>query len=137
MAERGFRLGGWQGFAALSVLAGAVVALLILTAPPPPPDARSGQRRPGEPRSEADSVAYLDSLEDAAERSLLRETMSLVEVASRAAVPVDSLAAELRLPATVSRTDPLRALLPAYHLTLQDVRDARRRVQRRMGVAFP
>jgi hypothetical protein len=63
--------------------------------------------------------------------------MSLAEVAARAEIPVDSLAAELHLPATVSLTVPLRALLVEFHLTLEDVRDARSRVEGRMGRVAP
>jgi hypothetical protein len=66
---------------------------------------------------------------------MLRETMTLAEVAARAEIPVDSLAAELRLPATVSLTVPLRAMLVEHHLTMKDVRDARQRLEVRLGKA--
>jgi hypothetical protein len=135
MAERGFRLGSWQAFAIISALAVVAMVVLVRTAPPPSPEARSGLRHPGGPRSEADSAAYLDSLEEAAERRVLRETMTLPEVAARAGIPVDSLAAELRLPATASLTIPLRAILTEYRLSLKDVHDARTRVQARLGSA--
>jgi hypothetical protein len=137
MSERGFRLGTWQAFALVCVLAFVAVVALVRTAPPPSSAAGSGHRRPGEPRNAADSAAYLDSLDDVAERHVLRETMSLAEVAARAEIPVDSLAAELHLPATVSLTVPLRALLVEFHLTLEDVRDARSRVEGRMGRVAP
>ena len=135
MAERGFRLGSWQVFAIISVLAVVAIVVLVRTAPPPSPEARSGLRHPGGPRSEADSAAYLDSLDEAAERRVLRETMTLAEAAARVEIPADSLAAELRLPATTSLTVPLRAILLENHLTLQDVRDARRRLEVRLGKA--
>ena len=132
MAERGFRLGTWQMFAVLSVLAVAVIIVLVRTAPTGEVSAR---RWTGGPRSATDSLAYMDSLEDAAERRMLSETMSLAEVASRADIPVDSLAAELHLPATVSLTSPLRAILIEHHVTLQDIRDARRRLEARLRTA--
>jgi hypothetical protein len=135
MAERGFRLGTWRTFAVLSVLAVVVIVLLVRTAPPPPPEAGSARRWSGGPRSEADSAAYLDSLDEAAERRMLRETMTLAEVAARVEIPVDSLVAELRLPATASPTVPLRAILLEHHLTMKDVRDARRRLEVRLGRA--
>jgi len=135
MAERGFRLGSWQMFAVITALAVVAIVVLVRTSPPPSPESGSGQRRPDGPRSEVDSAAYMDSLEGAAERRMLRETMTLAEVAARAEIPVDSLAAELRLPATVSRTVPLRAMLLEHHLTMKDVRDARQRLEVRLGKA--
>ena len=135
MAERGFRLGNWQMFAVISVLAVVVIILLIRTAAPPGPEAGSGQLRPGAPRNAVDSVAYLDSLEAAAGKNVLRETMSLAEVAARAEIPLESLVAELRLPATNSRIDALRSFLGQQHLTLKDVHDARRRLAVRLGKA--
>jgi hypothetical protein len=130
MPERGFRLGTWQMFAVLSVLAVAVIIVLVRTAPPGDASAR---RWSGGPRSSADSMAYVDSLFEAAERRALSETMTLAEVATRADIPADSLALELHLPATVSLTSPLRAILIEHHLTLQDVHDARQRLERRLG----
>jgi hypothetical protein len=135
MAERGFRSGSWQVFAIISALAVVAIVLLIRTAPPPGPEATAGQRHPGGPRSEADSAAYLDSLDEAAERRMLRETMTLAEVASRAELPAEGLVAELRLPATTSLTVPLRGILLENHLTMTDVRDARRRLEARLGKA--
>ena len=133
MAERGFRLGSGQVFAIISALAVVAIVVLVRTAPPPSPGAASARRWSGGPRSPADSAAYLDSLDEAAERRVLRETMSLAEVAAGVEVPVDSLVAELRLPATTSQTVPLRAILLENHLTIKDVRDARRRVESRLG----
>jgi len=121
-------------FAVISVLAVAAIVLLVRTAPPP----LRGPRRPATGRRSAlggDSAAYLDSLDEAAEQRVLRESMSLAEVAARAKIPADSLAAELRLPITASLTFPLRAILLENHLTLKDVRDARRRVEVRLGAA--
>ena len=132
MAERGFRLGTWQMFAVLSVLAVAGIIVLVRTAPTGEVSAR---RWTGGPRSATDSLAYMDSLEDVAERRMLSETMSLAEVAARAEIPVDSLAAELHLPATVSVTSPLRAILIERRLTMQDIRDARRRLEARLRTA--
>ena len=133
MAERGFRLGSWQVFAIISALAVVAIVVLVRTAPPPPPGAVSGVRHQGSPRNEADSAAYLDSLDEAAERRVLRETMTLAETAARVDLPADSLVAELRLPATTSLTVPLRGILLENRLTLKDVRDARRRVELRLG----
>jgi len=133
MAERGFRLGSWQVFAIISAL--AVVAIVVLVRTAPPPEAGSARRWSGGPRSEADSLAYLDSLEEAAERRILRETMTLAEVAARAEIPADNLVAALRLPATTSLTVPLRAILLENHLTMKDVYDARRRLEGRLGKA--
>ena len=135
MAERGFRLSSWQVFAIISALAVVAVVVLVRTAPPPPPGAVSAVRHPGSPRNEADSALYLDSLDEAAERRMLRETMTLAEVASRIEIPADSLVAELRLPATTSQTVPLRGILTENHLTLKDVHDARLRVELRLGHA--
>jgi hypothetical protein len=134
MSERGFRLSSWQTFAVICVLAVVVIVVLVRTAPP---GAASAHRWSGGPRSAADSVAYTDSLEDAAERRMLGETMTLAEVAARAEIPADSLVAELHLPATVSLTVPLRAILLENHLTLKDVRDARTRVGARLGSPRP
>ena len=133
MAERGVRLGSWQVFAIISALAVVAIVVLVRTAPPPPPGSVSVVRHPGSPRNEADSALYLDSLDEAAERQMLRETMTLTEVASRFEIPADSLAAELRLPATTSLTVPLRGILLEHRLTLRDVRDARRKVELRLG----
>lgn len=135
MAERGFRLGSWQVFAIISALAVVAIVVLVRTAPPPSPGAASVLRHRSGPRSEVDSAAYLDSLDEVAERRMLRETMTLAEVAARAEIPVDSLVAELRLPATTSLTVPLRAILPENHVTMKDVRDARRRLELRLGIA--
>jgi hypothetical protein len=134
MSERGSRWSGWPAFAVLGVLAVVVIAVLVLTAPPPPPGADLARRWSGGPRSPADSAAYLDSLFDAAERRTIEATMTLAEVAARADIPVDSLAAQLHLPATVSLTSPLRAILIQHGLTLQDVREARRRVELQLGL---
>lgn len=134
MAERGFRLGSWQVFAIISVLAVLAIVVLVRTAPPLPPGTGSvAHGRSAGPRSAADSAVYLDSLDEAAERDLIRATMSLAEVAARGNVPVDSLAAELQLPADVSVTESMRGFLAERQLTLRDVYDARMRVQRRLG----
>jgi hypothetical protein len=133
MVERVSPRGGWRVFAVLVVLAVGIIAVLVRTAPPPPPGADSARRWTGGPRSPADSAAYLDSLFEAAERRMLDETMTLTEVAARADIPVDNLVAELHLPATVSLTRPLRAILVEHHLTMKDVRDARRTVELRLG----
>jgi hypothetical protein len=137
MAERGWRMSSWQAFGVITVLAVAAVAALVLTAPPPPPGAPSGQGRPAGPRNSADSAAYVDSLFEAAERRMLDETMTLAQVASRADIPVDDLVAELHLPATISLTSPLRAILIEHRLTMKDVRDARRTVELRLGKGMP
>jgi len=133
MSERGFRLSSWQTFALICVLAVVAIVVLVRTAPPPAPGAGSARRWSGGPRSAEDSAAYVDSLEAAAERQMLRETMTLAEVAARAEIPADSLVAELHLPSTVSLTSPLRAIMIEHHLTLQDVHDARRRLEVRLG----
>lgn len=135
MSERGFRLGTGQAFAVISVLAVVVIIVLVRTAPPPAPGTGFGQRTPGGPVTAVDSVAINDSLEAAAERHVLRETMSLTAVAAGAEIPVESLAAELQLPATISRTDALRSFLSQRHLTLKDVYDARKRLEARLGSA--
>ena len=128
MAERGFRLGSWQVFAIISALAVVAIVALVRTAPPSPPAAASARGRGGP----VDSSAINDSLEDYVEKRVIRETMSLAEVAARVEIPVDSLVAELRLPATISLTVPLRAILLENHLTVKDVRDARRRLEVRL-----
>jgi len=133
MAERGFRLGSWQVFAIISALAVVAIVALVRTAPPPPPGAVPARHWTGGPRSAADSAAYLDSLFEAAERRMLDERLTLAEVAARADIPVDNLVAELRLPAGTSLTVPLRAILRENHLTLKDIRDARRRLEVRLG----
>jgi hypothetical protein len=135
MAERGSGLGGWKTFAVIGVLAVAAVVVLVRTAPPPPDGAASTHRWSGGPRSPADSMAYLDSLDEAADRRVLKETMTLTEVAARDDIPVDSLAVQLHLPPTVSLTSPLRAILIEHHLTLKDVHDARTRVELQLGRA--
>jgi hypothetical protein len=137
MSGRGSRLGGWQTFAAIAVVALVAIAVLVRTAPPPPPGAESAHKWSGGPRSAADSAAYLDSLDEAAERRMLKETMTLTDVAARADIPVESLTSELHLPATVSPTSPLRGILTEHHLTLKDVHDARTRAQLRLGIAAP
>ena len=135
MSERGSRRSGWQAFAGLGALAVVIIAVLVRTAPPPLPGADSARRWSGGPRSSADSAAYMDSLFDAAERRMIEPTMTLTEVAARADISVDSLAAQLHLPATVSLTSPLRGILIQHHLTLRDVRDARMRVELQTGRA--
>jgi len=128
MVERGFRLSSWQVFAIISALAVVAIVVLVRTAPPPPPAAASARGRGGP----VDSSAINDSLEDYVEKRVIRETMSLAEVAARVEIPADSLVAELRLPATISLTVPLRAILLENHLTVKDVRDARRRLEVRL-----
>jgi hypothetical protein len=126
MSERGFRLGGWQALAVIGVLAVVVIAVLVRTAPPPAAGSAAARGGP------VDSVAIDDSLEEYVEQRIVRETMTLAEVASRADIPVDSLVAELRLPASTSLTVPLRAILLENHLSVKDIRDARRRVEARL-----
>lgn len=131
MAERGLRLGHWQVFAIVSVLAVAAIVVLVRTAPPLPPGAAAtlGRDVP------VDSAAINDSIENYVEQRIIRETMTLAEVAARADIPADSLVAELRLPATVSLTSPLRAILIEHHLTSRDIYDARKRLEARLGKA--
>jgi hypothetical protein len=49
-------------------------------------------------------------------------TMSLEQVERASGVPVDHLIRQLRLPAGVSRTEPLRQLTAAHGFTMDDVR---------------
>jgi len=49
-------------------------------------------------------------------------TMSLEQVARAGGVPVEHLIRQLRLPAGVSRTEPLRQLTGAHGFTMEDVR---------------
>lgn len=125
MSDRKSRGGPWLAFAIILVLAAVAIVWLVRTGEPGP-GTLSG--RPGR-MTAADSVAYMDSLEEAAERSVVRETMSLAEVASRGGVSVDRLVVELGLPGTVSRTAPLRGLMLVHRFSVRDVIDARARVR--------
>jgi hypothetical protein len=128
MPDQRSRVRPWLTFAVLIVLAAVAIVWIVRTGEPGP---GTGSGRAGS-MTAADSVALNDSLEEAAERTLVRETMSLAEVASRGGVPVDSLVAELLLPDTVSRTVALRGLMRAYRFTVRDVIAARQRVRQRL-----
>lgn len=125
MVEGKSRLGLWPAFVLITVLAAVAIVWLVRTGETGP---GTGSGRPG-PMTAADSVAREDSLEEAAERSIVRNTMTLAEVASRVNVSVDRLVAELGLPDTVSRTVPLLGLMARYRFTVRDVIDARVRVR--------
>lgn len=125
MSERGFRLGSWQAFVVVSVFVVAGIAFIVRSAP----EHDGGSARRAAPAAAA--AVSDDSLEEFAERELIRASMSLAEVARRGGVPVESLVTELGLPATVSRTDPLRTVMREHHITLQNVVEARRRVRQR------
>ena len=125
MEQQGFRYGRWLAFAIITALAALTIVWLVRTGEP---GAGTGSGRPG-PMTAADSVALDDSLLEAAERSVVRNTMTLAEVAERGGVSVDRLVTELGLPDSVSRTVPLRGLMAQYHFTVRDVIDARVRVR--------
>lgn len=125
MSERGFRLGSWQAFVVVAVFVVAGIAFIIRSAP----EHDGGSARRAAPPAAA--PVSDDSLEEAAEREVIRESMSLAVVANRGGIPVESLITELRLPSTVSRTDSLRFVMREHHITLQNVVEARRRVRQR------
>jgi len=110
---------------AVAAVAAVVVLLLVGRSTDPGAEARGAGRT-------VDSVAIWDSLEAQAERSIVRSTMSLTAVAGRSGVPVDSLVAELGLPESASRTDPLRVLMPLHGFTERDVAAARDRLRQRL-----
>ena len=125
MSEQGFRLGSWQAFVVVCVFVIAGIVFIIRSAP----EHDGGSARPETPAAAA--AISDDSIEAAAERELIRATMSLAEVSFRGGDPVERLITELRLPPTVSRTDPLRMVMREHHITLENVFEARRRVQQR------
>lgn len=125
MSERGFRLGSWQAFVVVAVFVVAGIVFIIRSAP----EHDGGSARRAAPPAAA--PVSDDSLEAAAEREVIRASMSLAVVANRGGVPVESLITELRLPSTVSRTDPLRLVMREQHITLREVFQARRRIQQR------
>lgn len=128
MGNGGFRLGGRQAVAVVAVLLIAVVLWFVSwrsrTATPvgqgavrdsaaalmPAPGARL---LVGGPDSTACSTP---------EGTVIRDTMTLEQVARVSGVPVAYLARQLRLPADVSRTEPLRRLRAAHGFTMEDVR---------------
>lgn len=108
----------------------AVVAVAFLVRSNRSPDAASGGRPD---TAEADTAPPpFDSLEAAVARAMVAPTYSLLEVADRAGIPVDTLVAELGLPRTVSIRQPLSALLPTINRTQEDVRAAAIRVRHRV-----
>jgi hypothetical protein len=99
-------------------LAALVVLFAVVAAPFLSPVRETG--RPPEREMERAGTAAKPA--PAAETASVHGTMSLEEAARATGVPIEHFIRELRLPADVPRTSPLRELTGAHGFTMDDVR---------------